>query len=112
MTDARCHECDRPVSYETGFSMTGGLGDNSQDRMWCLDHAPSKGRGYTLSDLQQWREDNQTHRAQREMQMMDLMGPEVYFHVSEGVERKRRRQRYERAVASMAETLRRIGVIE
>lgn len=47
-----CAECGTEVSYETGFTMTGGLGDSSEDRLWCPEHAPKQGEGYTLSDLQ------------------------------------------------------------
>lgn len=76
--DARCCECDREVSYDTGFTMTGGLGDSSQDRIHCPDCAPDTGKGYTLSDLKQWCEDNKVARHQREVAMMELLGPDVY----------------------------------
>lgn len=82
MTDeAKCSECGTTVSYETGFTMTGGLGDNSEDRIWCPEHAPKQGNGYTLSDLQQMREDGQAERAKYEMGVMEQVGPDVYFAV-------------------------------
>ncbi|AVO21640.1 hypothetical protein I5I01_gp34 [Mycobacterium phage MooMoo] len=85
---AKCNKCGAVVSYETGFSMTGGLGDNSQDRLWCLSCAPDSGRGYTLSDLQQMREESRVERAKYEMSVMDRVGPDVYFAVH-GTERVR-----------------------
>lgn len=80
--EAKCFECGATVSYETGFTMTGGLGDNSEDRIWCPQHAPNQGRGYTLSDLQQWREDNQVERARYQLSQMERLGADVYFHVA------------------------------
>lgn len=50
--EAKCSECNVAVSYETGFSMTGGLGDNSEDRIYCPKHAPNPGKSYSLSDLE------------------------------------------------------------
>lgn len=54
--EAKCCECNRPVSYETGFSLQGTLSEGSQDRLYCPDCAPNQGKGYTLADLQQIRE--------------------------------------------------------
>lgn len=79
--EAKCFECGVAVSHETGFTMTGGLGDNSQDRIYCPTHAPNQGNGYTLSDLQRMREDGQAERAKYEMSLMDRVGPDVYFAV-------------------------------
>lgn len=80
--EARCSGCDATVSYETGFTMTGGLGDSSQDRIWCPSCAPDAGKGYTLSDLQRWREDNQADRAKYQMAQMEQVGADVYFAVA------------------------------
>jgi hypothetical protein len=82
--EAKCAVCGTPVSYETGFTLTGGLGDSSQDRLYCPSHAPKQGKGYTLSDLQRMREDGQAERAKYEMSMMELVGPDVYFAVKGG----------------------------
>lgn len=79
--EAKCHECGRTVSYETGFSLTGTLAEGSTDRIYCPEHAPDQGRGYTLADLQQMREDGQAERAKYEMSQMDRIGADVYFHV-------------------------------
>lgn len=81
----KCCDCGTPVSYETGFTMTGGLGDNSEDRIYCPQHAPNQGKGYTLSDLQQMRAESRdawdkTIR-DREVRLMEQVGPDVYFHV-------------------------------
>lgn len=81
MSAAKCHQCGIPVSYETGFSMTGGLGDNSQDRLWCPEHAPDKGPGYTLADFERMKAENQAARNERQMRVMESLGPDVYFHV-------------------------------
>jgi hypothetical protein len=80
-TQPACCECGTPVSYETGFSMTGGLGDSSEDRLYCPKCDPNKGRGYTLSDLQRMREDGQAERAKYETSLMDKVGADVYFAV-------------------------------
>lgn len=82
--EAKCGECGTNVSYETGFSLTGGLGDNSEDRIWCPQHAPNQGKGYTLSDLQRMRDDGQAERAKYELSLMDRVGPDVYFAVKGG----------------------------
>lgn len=79
--EAKCCECGAAVSYETGFTFTGGLGDSSQDRIYCPSCAPDQGRGYTLSDLQKMREDNRLAMAKYEMSLMDKVGPDVYFTV-------------------------------
>lgn len=80
--EAKCSECGATVSYDTGFTMTGGLADNSQDRIWCPACAPDTAQGYTLSDLQRWRENNQAERAKYQMAQMEALGPDVYFHVT------------------------------
>ena len=80
--EAKCSDCGATVSYDTGFTMTGGLSDSAQDRIWCPVCAPDTGSGYTLSDLQKMQEDNQTERAKYQMTQMEALGPEVYFHVT------------------------------
>ena len=79
--EAKCFECGATVSYDTGFTMTGGLGDNSQDRIWCPEHTPNRGKGYTLADLEKWKRESQEQREadklRRQTHVMDLMGPNV-----------------------------------
>lgn len=83
--EAKCFECGVTVSYETGFSMTGGLGDSSEDRIWCPEHAPSAGKGYTLADLERMKAGSRAAWGKtigdREMRLMDQIGADVYFHV-------------------------------
>ena len=53
LPEAQCHECGVPVSAETGFRLTGALGDDTEDHVWCLDHGPKRSdSGYTLADLE------------------------------------------------------------
>lgn len=78
--EAKCCVCGRTVSYETGFSIQGTLAAGS-DRLYCLECAPETGKGYTLADLQQLREDSLAERAKYEMAQMERLGPDVYFHL-------------------------------
>lgn len=79
--EAKCCECGRTVSYETGFTFTGGLADNSKDRLYCPDCAPGQGKGYTLADLERMREESQKARDERQMRLIEQLGADVYFHV-------------------------------
>lgn len=85
MIEGKCFDCGTPVSYETGFTMTGGLGDSSQDRIYCLTHAPDGGKGYTLSDLTRMRAESRAAwdktMRDRQIRLMEQIGPDVYFHV-------------------------------
>lgn len=80
MSAAKCYQCGTPLSHETGLSMTGGLGDNSQDRLWCPEHAPT-GKGYTLADLEAIGEGWKQMQRDRQLGLMERLGPDVYFHV-------------------------------
>lgn len=77
-TTGRCAECGEPLSMEVGITNYGPIGGSA---LYCTPCAPKQGKGYTLSDLQKWREENQVQRAKYEMSMMDLVGPDVYFFV-------------------------------
>jgi hypothetical protein len=78
--EAKCYMCGRAGSYETGFSIQGTLAAGS-DRLYCLECAPTTGKGYTIADLQQLREDGQVERAKYEMAQIEHLGPDVYFHL-------------------------------
>lgn len=82
-TETKCSDCGRTVSYDTGFTMTGGLGDNSLDRIYCPDCAPDTGKGYTLADLQRIKENSLVERAKYETSLIDRVGPDVYFAVKD-----------------------------
>ncbi|WP_202376262.1 hypothetical protein [Mycobacterium intracellulare] len=110
--EPKCFECGTPLSYETGFTMTGTLADSSEDRLYCPEHAPDTGKGYTLSDLQRWREDNAVDRAKHEMAMMDLVGPDVYFAVKAGDGKHTPMKRLLDMNQRMYDKLREIGAIE
>lgn len=79
---AKCFQCGTTVSYETGFSMTGSLGDSSEDHIWCPEHTSKTGKGYTLSDLQRIRKDGQIERAKHQMAQIEQLGADVYFHAT------------------------------
>lgn len=78
--DATCCECHQPVSYETGFSLVGGLGDSSLDRLYCPEHAPDQGKAYTLADLQRVRDEIDKARRDRAVSLVEQVGADVYFH--------------------------------
>ncbi len=69
------------MSYETGFSLTGTLAEGSPHKVYCPECAPDQGRGYTIADLERMREENKAARDARQVQLMEQLGPDVYFHV-------------------------------
>jgi hypothetical protein len=80
---ARCVKCGGEASYETGFSIQGDLNAPGYE-VYCEPCAPNQGRGYTLADLQQMKEESQAARAAYETSLMDRVGPDVYFAVKGG----------------------------
>lgn len=83
MDDARCCECNCPVLYETGFTISGTLAEGSKDSLYCPQCAPDQGRGWTLSDLERMREESARARRDREVRLMEQLGPDVYFFVAD-----------------------------
>lgn len=84
MTDAsfttgRCAACGEPLSHDLGITNYGSEGDS---KLYCTPCAPNQGRGYTLEDLQQMREDVQVARAAREVDLIDRLGPDLYFAIT------------------------------
>lgn len=79
--EAKCCKCETPVSYETGFTLSGTLAEGSEHRVYCPECAPNQGKGYTLADLEQWKRDTQVDRDRYQMAKMEQLGPDVYFHV-------------------------------
>jgi hypothetical protein len=77
-TTGRCAECGEPLSLEVGITNYGPEGGSE---LYCSPCAPNQGRGYTIADLQQMREDGQAERAKYEMSLMDRVGADVYFAV-------------------------------
>jgi hypothetical protein len=77
----KCAKCGEPLSLEVGITNYGTKGGS---KLYCTPCAPKHGKGYTLSDLQQMREDGQVERAKYEMSLMELVGPDVYFAIKGG----------------------------
>lgn len=80
----KCAECGEPLSMEVGITNYGPIGGSKLYCTPCTPCAPNQGKGYTLSDLQKWREDGQVERAKYEMSLMELVGPDVYFAIKGG----------------------------
>lgn len=81
----KCASCGAPVSLEVGITRVQGLGGGPVD-FYCAPHAPSA-KGYTLADLQAMKDANQVTRAQRQISLIDQLGPDVYFFMTEGDEK-------------------------
>jgi hypothetical protein len=77
--EQKCKACGVVVTLETGITLV--MDDADLREFYCGEHNPDKGRGYTLSDLQKWREDNQAARLDYQMSQMERLGADVYFHV-------------------------------
>lgn len=77
-TTGKCAECGNPLTLEVGITNYGPEGGS---KLYCTPCSPNRGKGYTLADLAKWREDSQIARAEREMQLMEQLGPDVYLHV-------------------------------
>jgi hypothetical protein len=82
MTDSpKCQTCGIAVTLETGITLV--MDDADLREYYCDEHNPNKGRGYTLADMEKWREESQVQRGEYEMSMMNLVGPDVYFAVKD-----------------------------
>ena len=76
-----CCACGDPLSLEVGIVRIDGGTDPG---LYCEPCAPTSGKGYTLSDLQRMKEDIAVGRAQRQIQLLEQLGPDVYFAVKGG----------------------------
>ena len=79
----QCSECGCTITEKTGWGVTTTLADGAPCTMYCGGCNPNKGRGYTLADLEQWREDSKVERARYELSLMEKVGTDVYFYVKE-----------------------------
>ncbi|SDD57815.1 hypothetical protein SAMN04488581_2582 [Mycolicibacterium neoaurum] len=61
--------------------MSTTLADGAPITLYCGDCNPDKGRGYSLSDLQAMKAENQVQRDLRQVSLMDQLGPDVYFAI-------------------------------
>ncbi|MDP7706816.1 hypothetical protein [Mycobacterium sp. TY815] len=80
--EAKCCECGRTVSHETGFTMSGTLAEGSPTHIHCPDCTPNQSKGYTIADLQQMCEDGKVELARYQMDQMEQLGPDAYFFVA------------------------------
>lgn len=76
--EQKCAGCGAPLSEEDGITLV--MDDAGLREYYCATCKPP-GHGYTISDLQQMRQDGQAERAKYEMSLMDKVGPDVYFAV-------------------------------
>jgi len=80
-TGIQCHKCGKQVSLEVGIT---SYGNEAESHLYCTPCSPG-GKGYTLSDLQQMRTESREAFDKvirdREVRLMEQMGPDVYFHV-------------------------------
>jgi hypothetical protein len=76
----KCAKCGNKLSLEVGIVNYGPEGDS---KLYCQPCSPSKGTGYTLSDIKQWRrEEHEAHAVydlKRKTELMDMLGPDVFF---------------------------------
>lgn len=113
MTDeAKCQECRDPISLETGYKFI----DSAQERgFFCLRCRADDGRGYTIADLKQMGEDARAEYAKYELDLMERIGPDVYFSIKAAAERrkqlKRAMERQHRMLAGIVSALETLGVI-
>ena len=87
-----CSECGVELSDETGWAMSTTLAAGAPITLFCEDCNPNKGRGYSLSDLERMREESKVQRALREVDLMNMVGPDVYFFIKKREERAQYRQ--------------------
>jgi hypothetical protein len=79
LKNARCCGCGELLSMDLGIALV--MDDKGRHDLYCEPCNPDRGRGYTLSQLKQMREESQVSRAAYEMQLMDKVGPDVYFTI-------------------------------
>lgn len=89
---------------EVGIAVSTTLAEGAPYTYYCEPCSPNKGRGYTLSDLQQMKEDGQAAHAAYEVSLMDRVGPDVYFAVK-GKQKPADRERLLRTLRRMNETI-------
>lgn len=77
-----CSVCKQELSLEVGIVTSTTLAEGAPFTLYCEPCDPNQGRGYTLSDLQKMREDNQVGRARYQMAKLEQLGADVYFHVT------------------------------
>lgn len=81
-----CSKCGCELSLEVGIVRTGTLAEDSVDKLYCEPCAPNRGKGYTLADLERMREELREAWAKtirdRELRLMEQLGPDVYFFVA------------------------------
>ena len=88
-----CAKCGQELSLEVGISRYGSLFGPDDSKVYCAPCSPAAGsKGYTLSDMERWREESQVSRASYEMSLMDRVGPDVYFAMRAAKDRQKRRQ--------------------
>lgn len=75
---ARCSTCNQLLTLQMGIVNHGPEGAS---KLYCGECSPTKDRGYTLSDLQRMREKLGVLRTQREVDLMDQLGADVYFQI-------------------------------
>lgn len=78
-----CSVCANELTLEVGIVHSSTLADGAPFALYCQPCAPNRGKGYTLADLQQMREDGQVERAKYETSVMDRVGPDVYFAIKQ-----------------------------
>lgn len=113
MSGQRCATCGCDITEDTGWGLTTTLADGAPHTWYCGEHHPNRGKGYTLADLEKWREELKVERARYEMSLMELVGPDVYFAVKSGQERANRRaqvRRVHRTMSDVVDKLKQIGV--
>lgn len=111
----QCSVCGCELTDETGWGFTTTLAENAPYTLFCGEHAHNQGKGYTLADFEQMREESRIQRDLREVDLMNMVGPDVYFHVKDRQKRQKYREhvrRQHRVMSDIVDTLKRIGVID
>jgi hypothetical protein len=77
MTDGICGKCQQSLSLERGITRIDG---GTNPGLFCTPCA-GVGKGYTLADLQEMRDEIRATRARYQLGLMDRVGPDVYFAI-------------------------------